>query len=98
VIVERSHGDPFAAAFREGLRRVAASRREHTRRSRRSGFVRRKPLRTQIDNTRARLTAIDSGIRDLDRRGGDLRQQHGVMQAKIDGVVGRMIDAYNWIW
>jgi predicted secreted Zn-dependent protease len=52
--------------------------------------VDRKPLRTQIDTNRGRLSAIDSTIRDLDRQGNELLQQHQVMLAKVDGVVGRM--------
>jgi predicted secreted Zn-dependent protease len=53
----------------------------------------RKPLGAQIDRNRARLAALDTDIHDLDRQGDGLREQHRAMQAKIDGVVGRMATA-----
>ena len=50
----------------------------------------RKPLRTQIEANQARLAAIESEIRDLERTGEDLRRQIEVFQPRLQAVVVKM--------
>jgi predicted secreted Zn-dependent protease len=50
----------------------------------------RKPLQVQIDTSRARLTAINSEIRDLDQTLDDLKRQRNTTHARIDAVKAEM--------
>ena len=50
----------------------------------------RKPLRTRIEANQARLAAIESEIRDLERTGEDLRRQIEVVQPRLQAVVVKM--------
>jgi predicted secreted Zn-dependent protease len=50
----------------------------------------RKPLRTQIDANQARLAAIESDVRGLERTGDDVRRQLETLQTKLEAVVVKM--------
>ena len=50
----------------------------------------RQPLRAQIDSNQARLTAMESEVRDLDRTANDLRRQLRTVQTNIESVAVEM--------
>jgi predicted secreted Zn-dependent protease len=50
----------------------------------------RQPFRAQIDSNQARLAAMESEVRDLDRTANDLRRQLGTVQNNIESVAVEM--------